>query len=89
MCGAILIRVVSILFRSDGDYTHGILQSIGFKEFHDFLMLSDEEHLTVADPVRSEKLIEEGVEKLKLVTKRYARRQIKWIRNRFLRSECM
>jgi tRNA dimethylallyltransferase len=29
--------------RQDGDYTLGIFQSIGFKEFHPYLILSDEE----------------------------------------------
>ena len=28
------------------DYTHGIFQSIGFKEFHDYLLLTEEERQT-------------------------------------------
>ncbi|KAL1128940.1 hypothetical protein AAG570_013474, partial [Ranatra chinensis] len=63
-------------------YTQGIFQSIGFKEFHDYLTLAEEERETEA----GRKLFQEGVEALKLVTRRYARKQNKWVRNRFLRS---
>ncbi|XP_027031818.1 tRNA dimethylallyltransferase isoform X1 [Tachysurus fulvidraco] len=62
------------------DYQHGIFQSIGFKEFHDYLTaredLSQEDH---------EKLKIKGIEALKQATRRYARKQNKWVRNRFLK----
>ncbi|KAI4886891.1 hypothetical protein NFI96_000149 [Prochilodus magdalenae] len=62
------------------DYQHGIFQSIGFKEFHEYLTagadLSQEE---------GEKLKVKGIEALKQVTRRYARKQNKWVRNRFLK----
>ncbi|GAA6101145.1 tRNA dimethylallyltransferase isoform X1, partial [Tachysurus ichikawai] len=62
------------------DYQHGIFQSIGFKEFHDYLTagedLSQEDH---------EKLKVKGIEALKQATRRYARKQNKWVRNRFLK----
>ncbi|XP_043498979.1 tRNA dimethylallyltransferase [Polistes fuscatus] len=63
------------------DYTKGIFQSIGFKEFHDYLILPEEERASK----KGEKLLEEGLDCLKLVTRRYAKTQQKWIRNRFLR----
>ncbi|KAG1669853.1 tRNA dimethylallyltransferase [Nymphon striatum] len=66
------------------DYTHGILQSIGFKEFHNYLTLTDDQREN--DKSLSEKYLLEGVERLKLVTRRYARKQIKWITNRFLKK---
>ncbi|KAL5017399.1 hypothetical protein ScPMuIL_006988 [Solemya velum] len=63
------------------DYTLGIFQSIGFKEFHKFLILSKEER----ESEQGRKLFEEGIEDLKRVTRKYARKQVRWIENRFLR----
>ncbi|XP_016852879.1 tRNA dimethylallyltransferase isoform X3 [Anolis carolinensis] len=62
------------------DYQHGIFQSIGFKEFHQFLLTEGQ-----CPEEESQQLLEKGIEALKIVTKRYARRQNKWVRNRFLR----
>ncbi|XP_044275382.1 tRNA dimethylallyltransferase isoform X1 [Varanus komodoensis] len=62
------------------DYQHGIFQSIGFKEFHQFLTTEGQ-----CSKEASNELLEEGIQALKLVTKRYARKQVKWIQNRFLR----
>ncbi|CAG2115462.1 unnamed protein product [Medioppia subpectinata] len=64
------------------DYSKGIFQSIGFKEFHKYLLLTEEQRKT--NPF-SEIMLRESTESLKYVTKRYARHQLKWIRNRFLR----
>lgn len=61
-------------------YTQGIFQSIGLKEFHSYLTLEDK-----SSP-KADSLLQEGLEALKIATRRYARRQIKWIRGRFLRS---
>ncbi|XP_075224672.1 tRNA dimethylallyltransferase [Lycorma delicatula] len=66
---------------NEGDFTRGIFQSIGFKEFRDFLMLSDEEKFGEV----GKKKLNEGIETLKLVTQRYVKNQNKWIRNRFLK----
>ncbi|CAH1774208.1 unnamed protein product [Owenia fusiformis] len=63
------------------DYTHGIFQSIGFKEFHQYLILSEDEK----NSERGRLLFKEGKEQLQLVTRRYARKQKKWITNRFLK----
>ncbi|KAK3584571.1 hypothetical protein CHS0354_024617 [Potamilus streckersoni] len=63
------------------DYTLGIFQSIGFKEFHKYLLLTKEERNTN----EGQKHFEEGVADLKVVTRRYARRQITWVKNRFLK----
>uniref|UniRef100_A0A3Q2XKR6 tRNA dimethylallyltransferase n=1 Tax=Hippocampus comes TaxID=109280 RepID=A0A3Q2XKR6_HIPCM len=57
------------------NYQHGIFQSIGFKEFHDYL--------TYETALLSISLL--GVEALKTATRRYARKQNKWVRNRFLK----
>uniref|UniRef100_A0ABD2WEZ9 U1-type domain-containing protein n=1 Tax=Trichogramma kaykai TaxID=54128 RepID=A0ABD2WEZ9_9HYME len=63
------------------DYTKGIFQSIGFKEFHKFLILSKEERQSE----QGQKLLGEGIELLKIATRQYARRQNKWVKNRLLR----
>ncbi|NWT00526.1 MOD5 dimethylallyltransferase, partial [Mionectes macconnelli] len=62
------------------DYQHGIFQSIGFKEFHEYLITEGN-----CSPETSALLLQKGIQALKQVTKRYARRQNKWVRNRFLK----
>lgn len=68
----------------EADYTKGIFQSIGFKEFHEYLVMPSSEQ--TSDDDRRQQLLNEGIEALKVVTRRYARKQIKWIRNRFLKQ---
>ncbi|ELT88314.1 hypothetical protein CAPTEDRAFT_89789 [Capitella teleta] len=67
--------------REDGEYTLGIFQSIGFKEFHQYLILSDEER----DSEAGKEMLLKGIEDMKRATRRYARRQQSWMNNRFLR----
>uniref|UniRef100_A0A672GUJ6 tRNA dimethylallyltransferase n=1 Tax=Salarias fasciatus TaxID=181472 RepID=A0A672GUJ6_SALFA len=62
------------------DYQHGIFQSIGFKEFHDYLTAPESCGQPEKDALRNK-----GVEALKIATRRYARKQNKWVRNRFLK----
>ncbi|XP_078460658.1 tRNA dimethylallyltransferase isoform X4 [Lampetra planeri] len=62
------------------DYEHGLFQSIGFKEFHGFLTRPAE-----CRPEQEAVLLQQGVEALKLATRRYARKQNKWVKNRFLK----
>ncbi|KAL2080751.1 hypothetical protein ACEWY4_024544 [Coilia grayii] len=62
------------------DYQHGIFQSIGFKEFHEFLTADKE---TSQEDLR--RLKQKGIEALKIATRRYARKQNKWVQNRFLK----
>ncbi|XP_028341706.1 tRNA dimethylallyltransferase isoform X2 [Physeter macrocephalus] len=61
------------------DYQHGIFQSIGFKEFHEYLITEGK-----CTPETRNQLLKKGIEALKQVTKRYARKQNRWIKNRFL-----
>ncbi|TFK48799.1 tRNA isopentenyltransferase [Heliocybe sulcata] len=56
------------------DYTLGIYQAIGYKEFHAYLN----------SPTRSEEAFRDAVDRMKLSTKQYAQRQVKWIRNKLL-----
>ncbi|XP_032901388.1 tRNA dimethylallyltransferase isoform X1 [Amblyraja radiata] len=65
--------------KNSQDYQHGIFQSIGFKEFHEYLISK-----TSSSEMR-DKLLTQGITALKQVTKRYARKQNKWVRNRFLK----
>ncbi|CAL1265638.1 unnamed protein product [Larinioides sclopetarius] len=63
-------------------YSEGIFQSIGFKEFHEYLILSEEEKNSDA----GQRILEKAIEEMKLVTRQYARKQTKWIINRFLKK---
>ncbi|EGI58458.1 tRNA isopentenyltransferase, mitochondrial [Acromyrmex echinatior] len=63
------------------DYTKGIFQSIGFKEFHTYLILPEKERVSE----KGKKLLQQGIDDLKLVTRRYAKRQDKWVMNRLIR----
>ncbi|KAH9946381.1 tRNA isopentenyltransferase [Epithele typhae] len=56
------------------DYTLGIYQAIGYKEFHNYLN----------SPGRQDSAFSEAVDQMKLGTRRYAKRQISWIRNKLL-----
>ncbi|CAF99470.1 unnamed protein product, partial [Tetraodon nigroviridis] len=62
------------------NYQHGIFQSIGFKEFHDYLTVPECTTKQEKDLLR-----DKGIEALKIATKRYARKQNKWVRNHFLK----
>lgn len=63
------------------DYTKGIFQSIGFKEFHNYLIMPEEER----NSQKGQQMLQESIAELKLVTRRYARKQRKWIMNRMIR----
>ncbi|KYM87499.1 tRNA dimethylallyltransferase, mitochondrial [Atta colombica] len=63
------------------DYTKGIFQSIGFKEFHTYLILPEKERASE----KGKKLLQQGIDDLKLATRRYAKRQDKWVMNRLIR----
>ena len=80
------------------DPSKGVFQSIGFKEFDEFLaLLRQRQVLTATDGGLSEgegiteeaekTALQAGVERLKVSTKRYARKQLGWIRNRLVNRE--
>ncbi|XP_052264680.1 tRNA dimethylallyltransferase-like isoform X2 [Dreissena polymorpha] len=66
------------------DYTRGIFQSIGFKEFHDFLLMDADSRQTE----KGQAAFRAAVEKLKQVTRKYARVQKRWIERRLLNRPC-
>ncbi|KAL3315135.1 tRNA dimethylallyltransferase [Cichlidogyrus casuarinus] len=59
----------------------GILQSIGFKEFRPFLRLSKE----MRESENGARVFRDCVQDMKLSTIRYAKRQRRWVLNRFIR----
>lgn len=64
------------------DYNRGILQAIGFKEFHNYFeAIESGQH---AEIVQTE--FRKGVEQMKLATRQYARQQVQWIRNKLVPS---
>ncbi|KAF9001991.1 tRNA isopentenyltransferase [Cyathus striatus] len=72
-----LRKLAETLPKSDieaGVYTLGIFQSIGYKEFSDYLS-----NTSIDDA-----LFETAVEHMKLSTRQYAKRQVSWIRNKLL-----
>ncbi|KAI6043118.1 tRNA isopentenyltransferase [Pisolithus marmoratus] len=56
------------------DFTFGIFQSIGYKEFHKF----------ISDPDVSQEAFADAVEQTKHSTRKYAKRQVTWLRNKLL-----
>ncbi|KAM5181479.1 tRNA dimethylallyltransferase [Mantella aurantiaca] len=69
-----------LVAQSGQDYQHGIFQSIGFKEFHEYLVTMDDSNLE-----KKELLLQRGIEAMKQRTQKYAKRQNKWVMNRFLK----
>ncbi|KAG7296292.1 hypothetical protein JYU34_021422, partial [Plutella xylostella] len=69
-----------ILSGQPPDYTKGIFQTLGFKEFHEYLMLPEEEKSSE----QGQKLLEMSIDNMKMATRRYARRQNKMTMGRFL-----
>ncbi|KAI0088425.1 tRNA isopentenyltransferase [Irpex rosettiformis] len=61
------------------DYTLGMYQSIGYREFSSYLI----EYQNLS-PSLEDKPFATAVERMKLSTRQYARKQVKWIRNKLL-----
>uniref|UniRef100_A0A6G1SBQ9 tRNA dimethylallyltransferase, mitochondrial n=1 Tax=Aceria tosichella TaxID=561515 RepID=A0A6G1SBQ9_9ACAR len=64
------------------EYDKGVFQTIGFKEFHDYLMLDT----TTKESDEGNKILKRSIQRMKISTRQYAKRQLKWIRRRFLQS---
>ncbi|TPX66284.1 tRNA dimethylallyltransferase [Spizellomyces sp. 'palustris'] len=66
------------------NYTRGILQAIGFKEFDTYFC-----HLeSQSTGVDIEMVCTQGIENMKRATRQYARRQVTWIKNK-LAGKCL
>ncbi|KAK0548732.1 Leucyl aminopeptidase yscIV [Tilletia horrida] len=85
-----LRAIAKALYESGSpDYTRGIFQAIGFKEFDAFLTYMDQQteaRLSDAQQLDAEsrKLFDAAVESMQRATRQYARRQTSWIRNQLL-----
>lgn len=76
-----------VLKKKDAEtkYTEGIFQSIGFKEFHEFLVKQEGKKFDKSSASEEDQaLCTAGIENMKTVTRRYAKKQMTWVRNRFL-----
>ena len=59
-------------------YEEGLFQAIGFKEFHSYLTYQGD------DEEEREKLLQLSLTKLKQITSKYSKKQVRWVQNRFL-----
>ncbi|CAG8470751.1 4104_t:CDS:10 [Ambispora leptoticha] len=70
------------------DYTHGIWQAIGYKEFDPYLSSLECTNDSLGDITSTREndqiLKQSCTNTMKAATRRYARRQVRWIRNKFL-----
>ncbi|XP_056412604.1 tRNA dimethylallyltransferase isoform X5 [Hyla sarda] len=90
-----------IIAQSGQDYQHGIFQSIGFKEFHEYLVKKDitpdqadillqkadrsPHAVTLASTPHDQHTLRNSIEALKQRTQKYAKKQNKWVQNRFMK----
>ncbi|KAJ1890416.1 tRNA dimethylallyltransferase, mitochondrial [Kickxella alabastrina] len=70
---------------SSDDFTTGLKQAIGFREFEAYLKAAATDSKTSES--ERERLKAKGIEDMKTSTRRYAKRQITWIRNKLI-PEC-
>ena len=62
---------------------------IGFKEFDDYLSYIDENKNKKDEQIfekTKQNLFDQAVADMKLSTRRYAKTQVKWVKNRFIKS---
>jgi tRNA A37 N6-isopentenylltransferase MiaA len=73
------------------DFQCGIFQSIGFKEFDKYFEYKSNKanlnDVTEIKDSKEEELFARGVYDMKNSTKRYARYQIRWVKNKFIKSK--
>ena len=66
-------------------YTEGIFQSIGLRDFHEFLVKQEGKMFDESKASdRDKALLSLCVESMKSTTRRYAKKQMTWVKNRFL-----
>ncbi|GAA5821382.1 hypothetical protein JCM11251_004597 [Rhodosporidiobolus azoricus] len=67
------------------NYSKGIYQAIGYKEFEAYLAHKHRNPtLTLENDPTLRKLFDQGVESMKVSTRQYAKRQVKWIKSKLL-----
>ncbi len=70
------------------DFEFGIFQSIGFKEFDDYFNYLDKgkDNSDADYEEKKDVLFKKGIDEMKISTRRYAKTQIKWVKNVFVKS---
>jgi tRNA A37 N6-isopentenylltransferase MiaA len=68
------------------DFSRGILQSIGFKEFQPYFSLLHQAGITPAAAAAESPVLAACISNMKLNTRRYARKQVQWLRTRILKG---
>ncbi|GAA5866194.1 hypothetical protein JCM1840_005107 [Sporobolomyces johnsonii] len=67
------------------NYSKGIYQSIGYKEFKPYLSARHRDpSRTLENDAALRRVFDEGVESIKTSTRQYAKRQVKWIKSKLL-----
>ncbi|GAA5868975.1 hypothetical protein JCM3774_002437 [Rhodotorula dairenensis] len=67
------------------NYSKGIYQSIGYKEFEPYLSRKHRDPTrTVESDPELRRLFEQGLQEMKSSTRQYAKRQVKWIKTKLL-----
>ncbi|TKA57427.1 hypothetical protein B0A53_00656 [Rhodotorula sp. CCFEE 5036] len=67
------------------NYSKGIYQSIGYKEFEPYLSLKHRDPTrTLENDAELRRLFEQGLQEMKSSTRQYAKRQVKWIKTKLL-----
>lgn len=74
------------------DYTRGIFQAIGYKEFSEFLTLCEERNLSIGEDLLQKishdnillRAFQKSLEAMKIGTHQYAKRQTSWLRNKLI-----
>ncbi|CAF0905323.1 unnamed protein product [Brachionus calyciflorus] len=70
------------------DFEFGIFQSIGFKEFDEYFKYIDSVCSEKIDEKKKKEFFDKAILDMKISTRRYAKIQIRWVKNRFIkRSE--
>ncbi|XP_066916937.1 tRNA dimethylallyltransferase-like isoform X2 [Clytia hemisphaerica] len=64
-------------------YEEGIFQAIGFKEFHKYLTY------TGIDESKKQKLLQASLDKLKQITIKYSKKQVRWVMNRIVKRQAV
>ncbi|KAF7724780.1 hypothetical protein EC973_000736 [Apophysomyces ossiformis] len=81
-------RVVEGAVKAPGkekeEYQRGVWQAIGYKEFDPYFSACEMQGKNEAMELDLGDIKEQCTQKMKMVTRRYARRQVQWIRNKLL-----
>lgn len=66
-----------------GDFSRGVLQAIGYKEFREWFQWREADGASTA-PSDEAVLLQEAVDRTKTATRAYIRAQLQWIRKRLI-----